>query len=398
MTLLEYSLTTTYFQYDNVCYQQIEGAAMGSPVSPIVANLFMENFEQKALSSFHTPLKFWGRYVDDTMVIIDKNLIDEFTDHINNQHPAIKFTIEKESDGSLPMLDVLVTRDDIGNLRFKVYRKPTHTDQYLNFSSNHPLQHKLGVVRTLCDRAHSIITTEEDREEELNKVRKSLAICGYKDWSWDTALRKKDNKLKPRSKNQPERTQLKGSTTIPYIPGVTEAFQRLFCSYNIITHVKPDNTIRSLLVHPKDKTETLDKCGVIYELACLDCSSSFIGETARTLRSRVDDHKKPGTSPVYDHAANSTHSIDYEGVVVKAREEDWFKRGVKEAIHIKRKASDLNKDKGRHQLPSVYDSIISSDQSTTSDQMTQSPANSNTNISRHWRSVDAGRRPPNVQK
>ena len=101
---------------------------------------------------------------------------------------------------------------------------------------------------------------------------------------------------------------------------------------------------------------------------------------------------------VYDHAANSTHSIDYEGVVVKAREEDWFKRGVKEAIHIKRKASDLIKDKGRHQLPSVYDSIISSDQSTTSGQMTQSPANSNTNISRHWRSVDAGRRPPNVQK
>ena len=111
------------------------------------------------------------------MVIIDKNLIDEFTDHINNQHPAIKFTIEKESDGSLTMLDVLVTtcRDDIGNLRFKVYRKPTHTDQYLDFSSNHPLRHKLGVVRTLCDRAHSIITTEEDREEELNKVHKSLA-------------------------------------------------------------------------------------------------------------------------------------------------------------------------------------------------------------------------------
>ena len=77
------------------------------------------------------------------------------------------------------------------------------------------------------------------------------------------------------------------------------------------------------------------------------------------------------------------HSIDYEGVVVKAREGDWFKRGVKEAIHIRRKASDLNKDKGRHPLPSVYDSIISSDQSTTSGQMTQSPANSNTNISRH---------------
>ena len=97
MRLLEYSLTITYFQYDNVCYQQIEGATMGLSVSPIVANLFIEDFQQKSLSSFHTPLKFWGRYVDDTMVIIDKNLIDEFTDHINNQHPAIKSTIEKKS-------------------------------------------------------------------------------------------------------------------------------------------------------------------------------------------------------------------------------------------------------------------------------------------------------------
>ena len=68
--------------------------------------------------------------------------------------------------------------------------------------------------------------------------------------------------------------------------------------------------------------------------ACQNCTSLYIGETARTLRSWVDDRKKPGTSPVYDHAAspvydhaaspvydhaaNSTHSIDYEGVVVKA--------------------------------------------------------------------------------
>ena len=141
MSLLEYTLTTTYFHYDNVCYQQIEGAAMGSPVSPIVTSLFVEDFEQKALSSFHTYLRFWRRYVDDTMVIIDKNLINEFTDHINNQHPVIKFTMEKECDLSLPMWDVLVTRDNIGKLRFKVYRKPTHTDHYLNFTSNHPLQH-----------------------------------------------------------------------------------------------------------------------------------------------------------------------------------------------------------------------------------------------------------------
>ena len=74
--------------------------------------------------------------------------------------------------------------------------------------------------------------------------------------------------------------------------------------------------------------------------------------------------------------------LEYEGVEVQCRGglvQTWSE----EAIHIKRKVSDLNKDEGRQQLPSVYDSIISSDRSTTSGQMAQSPANSNTNISRH---------------
>ena len=68
--------------------------------------------------------------------------------------------------------------------------------------------------------------------------------------------------------------------------------------------------------------------------------------TSNTLRVRVDYHKKPNTTPEYDHAANPKHSIDYGEVVVKAREDDWLKNGVKEAIYIKRKGSDLNKDKG----------------------------------------------------
>ncbi|XP_072017463.1 uncharacterized protein [Amphiura filiformis] len=78
--LLGVCLKTTYFIHNGSFYSQCEGAAMGSPVSPIIANLFMEHFEELALSSFPTPLVFYGRYVDDTMVILKRSAVDSFTE------------------------------------------------------------------------------------------------------------------------------------------------------------------------------------------------------------------------------------------------------------------------------------------------------------------------------
>ena len=121
---------------------------MGSPVSALVANLYMEHFEQIALNSaLHRP-RLWKRYVDDTLCIIGSNEVDELLLHINSIRPSIKFTVETEKDGSLPFLDTLVSRSDSGTLSFSVYRKPTHTDRYLHFSSHHPthVKTRLGQV------------------------------------------------------------------------------------------------------------------------------------------------------------------------------------------------------------------------------------------------------------
>ena len=82
---------------------------MGSPVSAVVANLYMEHFEQIALNSaLHRP-RLWKRYVDDTLCIIGNNEVDELLLHINSIRPSIKFTVETEKDGSLPFLDTLVS-------------------------------------------------------------------------------------------------------------------------------------------------------------------------------------------------------------------------------------------------------------------------------------------------
>ena len=115
---------------------------MGSPLSPIIANLYMEAFEKQAINTALHPPKLWW-FVDDTFVIINKTQEDSLFEHINAIDDKIQFTKEaSRSDGSMPFLDTIVTINDDGSLNTKVYRKPTHTDLYLQWDSHHAIAAK----------------------------------------------------------------------------------------------------------------------------------------------------------------------------------------------------------------------------------------------------------------
>ena len=85
-TLRVSSVTTTYFQYGEKFYQQEDGAAMGSPLSPIVANIYMESFEEDAIKTATDKPTLWLRYVDDTYVHWDygRETLDKFLIHLNS--------------------------------------------------------------------------------------------------------------------------------------------------------------------------------------------------------------------------------------------------------------------------------------------------------------------------
>ena len=110
-SLLKLCLEATYLSFRGKIYQQVHGTAMGSPVSVVVANLVMEDIEQKALSTFHTPPRFWKRYVEDTCTILPGDLVNSFHSHLNSIDNNIQFTVEKESDGQLTFLDILLTSE-----------------------------------------------------------------------------------------------------------------------------------------------------------------------------------------------------------------------------------------------------------------------------------------------
>ena len=93
---------------------------MGSLISSGVANLAMEDFEEKALDSTPTKPHVWYWYVDDTFTILHEYATQGFTNHINAQSEHIKFTIKAEQGGQLPILDTLVIVNDDDTLKTKI--------------------------------------------------------------------------------------------------------------------------------------------------------------------------------------------------------------------------------------------------------------------------------------
>ena len=100
---------------------------MGSPLSPVVANLYMEAFEQQALAKFPCKPRLWLRYVDDAFVVWPRKdyRLSEFHDHLNRQHPSIQFTMEEESGNRIAFLDVQVERKG-STVLTAVFKKKTH--------------------------------------------------------------------------------------------------------------------------------------------------------------------------------------------------------------------------------------------------------------------------------
>ena len=97
--------------------QVTDETAMGSPVSPVLANIFMEWLEQEAIVTAPQECKpkLWKRYVDGILELITQGQVENLTNHLNTIDPTrnTKFTHTPEVDGQIPFLDTLMRSDEM---------------------------------------------------------------------------------------------------------------------------------------------------------------------------------------------------------------------------------------------------------------------------------------------
>ena len=269
--------------FNDVIYKQIFGCPMGSPLLPIVANMAMEEIEKTALNTYLKPPSLLVHYVNNVYAIMEKTEVESFHNHLNTMPTSVKFTKKLEKSGQLVFLDVNAQELKDGSLAASVYRKLTHTDRYLQYSSHHLVNQKVGVARTLFSRANRITSNNEKKIKEFHQITKTLknngfpsSKCCFKKYLQNHNIRKTE--------------KLKRFTSIPYLQGVSEPISRILTQVGIGVALKPHHTLSSSFRKPKDAINFEQKRGLVYQISCRDCNAVYIGETERSVRTRKREH------------------------------------------------------------------------------------------------------------
>ena len=211
----------------------------GKSLSPIVANIFMEHFEKEVLETAPYPPSLWKRFVDDTFVILETQHKEEFFHHMKSLDNNIKFTAENtRADGSIPFLDTLVTPKSDRSLQTKVYRKPTHTNQYLQWDSHHAMSNKYSVISSLLHRVKHICSSQELLEEEQKQIQEALSTCKYPAWAINRMKTKTSTPRSNKNNNQDNMPICISYITVPYNEGLSETFKNICKRYGIEVHLK----------------------------------------------------------------------------------------------------------------------------------------------------------------
>ena len=341
------------FMFNEQTYKQLDGVAMGSPLGPLLADVFMSMLECTTLDSFINNQMLYVRYMDDTFVMSKRRLSKrQVLKKLNDSHPSISFTMEEEVNDRLAFLDIDVIRRMDGSFATRIHHKATWTGQYTNFHSFVPISVKRNIVRNLGQRIERLVSPEyKQRDREI--IRQALVYNGYPITFLDSNLvqtAKDKTSLEESKKKIFLRMQFRGDSAAELFFRKIKRSLRLNC-----IPVQPIAifTSRPLIsIQVKDRLPNLTTPNVVYQFTCSSCKEQYIGQTERRLEQRVREHlpqrnmnglSKSTRSSIADHIISMGHWENDESsftILHKARN----RRSLKflEAVSIRKLKPQLN--------------------------------------------------------
>ena len=148
---------------------------------------------------------------------------------------------------------------------------------------------------------------------------------------------------------------------IPYIKSLSEQYRHTLAKYRVRVFFKGTSTIKSLLMHRKDPVPDAQKTEIIYHWKCPadNCTAEYIGNTNRSLKERVSNHRNQTTSAIRNHHISTKHAkVELNYFTIIDRESNTLHCQAKEALHICIKDPSLNKNIHKVRIPSVFNNLI----------------------------------------
>ena len=174
--LLKDCCTKNAFTFNNVIYEQTDGVSMGSCLGLTLANIIKTELETKVVDSLFKDglLKFYIRYVDDTLALIKESDIDDVIGKLNSFHPSLNVTVDKFDDGVVHYLDLKIIDNESD-----IYYKDTHTGQYIHISSYTPWNIKTAWIKALYNRATKICSNQKLLDDQMKKILSFMSWNGF---------------------------------------------------------------------------------------------------------------------------------------------------------------------------------------------------------------------------
>lgn len=359
-SIIRFIFNNSYFLYDKNYYKQISGSAMGSPSSPIFANLVLTDIFKTFMGQLDFQVRILKLFVDDSLLCIPKNKIQTVIDLINGLDSNIKFTYEVEVDNKLPFLDLLLIRKD-NKIMFDFYQKPFSHNRLLNYESHHPLNQKISIIKMLKHKIETLYS-EEFRDKNVKFFKEILIKNNYPLQLINRFLYNNPPDDHRINDNKDTIMNVK-YFRIPYHSQLARPIKHILENEQTKVAFYNTQTTNMFYGNVKDSIPKEKRFNVVYRLEC-ECDKKYYGQTSQFLFKRIQQHKNDTKKQLTNtglskHVSETGHAIKWDNVEIVHYENNLEKRCFLEMSNIVRDKNNLNIQSDCNDCNALYKNILS---------------------------------------